>query len=253
MPDVQKEDSLDPNTALSNQLETAIEKAGTLADFTDIKKVNALFEKYKWSLEEKIKTLVGMTKMKSKPAVVRAAINMLDKTKEDAIARSDLVPRPTELPTPQAGSADQVGIPKIEDVESIELMSQTMRLNFNKDQSNGPKTKEIQSTTETKAQSGDTDSSGPVSEDDTGTTNIIDRPATSDTEAVRGDERPEVGGSVGDSADADPGSTEGAGDLAPGDAGDADPDQQAYFQDDRDSGALHRKPTAGYGVRSSSI
>jgi len=233
-------------------METAIEKAGTLADFTDIAKVNALFEKHGWSLAKKVELLVGMTKMKSKPSVVRAAINMLDKTKEDAIARSDLVPKPTELPTPDAGSAEQTGIPKMEDVESIELMSQTMRLNFNKEQGNGEKTKGIQGTGETQIQTDDSDSG-----DSPGITSIIDIPATGDTEAGPGDEHGGAEQSVGDSGDAPgdegTGSTEGDRDLAPGDPGDPDPDQQAYFQDDRDSGALHRKPIAGYGVRTTSI
>ncbi len=239
MPYVPKEDSLNPKNALSKQLETALSKAGTLADFTDIKKVNALFEKNKWSLEKKVKILVEMTKLyKTKPTVARAAMAMLDKTYEDAIARSDLAPKPTNVPKPEFGAhGSAIGMPSSENVQSIEMTTKTMQVNF-KELSNGKKAKKLQTTDKANGAG-----------DDSGDPNIIDSDIIEpdgDTEAWSGDAPGGTGDSFSDGPDAGP-------DTAGDTAGDPDPDQAAYFQDDRDAGTLHRAPSSGYGVRSESI
>ena len=230
MPQVPKEDSLSPQKALKNQLETALSKAGTLADFTDITKVNALFEKYKWSLEKKIKYLIEMTKLyKTKPTIARAAMAMLDKTYEDAIARSDLVPKTTNVPKSEFGNTGStLGMPSPENVESISMVTKSMQVNF-KELSNG-KAKKLQTTTKTHRAG-----------DDPGDPGIID--ADPDTEAWSGDGTGGTGDSFSDGPGAD------GDDTAP----DQDPDQAAYYQDDREAGTLHRAPSSGYGVRSESI
>jgi len=229
MPDVPKEDSLSPQKALKKQLETALSKAGTLADFTDIKKVNELFEKNKWSLEKKIKILVEMTKLyKTKPSVARAAMAMLDKTYEDAIARSDLVPKTTNVPKSEFGAKNStLGMPSPENVESISMVTKSMQVNF-KELSNG-KAKKLQTTKKTHRAG-----------DDPGDPSIIE--SGPDTEAWSGDASGADGDSFSDGPDM-------GGETIP----DQDPDQAAYYQDNREVGTLHRAPSSGYGVRSESI
>jgi len=234
MPEVQtSEPSLDPCTALAEQRETSIEKAVALKDFSDIAKVNAVFVKEGWSIEKKVNLLVRLAKnVTKKPGIAMAAMRMLDKTWEDAIARSELRPKETKVPPP-GSTAEQLGMPSLRDIESIEQTTQTVRANFIKENLNAAQ--ELQSAEETP---GDT-----LPTIDIDGTSTLDR--GSDASPAGGDVEPGVGGDSGG----------GTGGPEPATATEPDPDSEAYFQDDdRGDGEIHRAPAEGsYGVRTGSI
>lgn len=232
MSDVSTSDSsLEPSTALAEQRQTAIEKAGALTDFADIAKVNATFKREDWSIEKKIKLLVKLAKnVTKKPGIAMAAMKMLDTTWTDAIARSALQPKASKVPPPGPSStAEQLGMPSLGDLESIQEVTRTVTANF-KENVDGKNQEAIHTAPE--ARSDTIDIPGTP-----GSGSRLDAPAGS------GDVEPsDRGTNINGSAD--------SGKPNPG----SDPDSEAYFQDDRDAGEIHRPPTDGsYGVRQGSI
>jgi len=227
MPDLLESDnSLDPSTALAKQEQTAIELAGTLADFSDIAKVNAAFEKEKWSVAKKVEILVAMTKgWRKQPAQARAAMVMLDQVWKDAIARSDLSPQPNDIPPPAPGDeSERLGMPSARNIESIAQTTKTIQVQFQKKEPNNGTSKKLHPPAEAGRDIIDADeSTGGLGTEYEGDTETGD--GDGDSELERSDEG----------------------------AGETDPDSEAYYQDDREAGALHRPPAAGYGVRTGSI